>query len=154
MRRKEQEITDQSEILDIISEARVCRIGLVDGYTPYVVPVNFGFKNNIFYFHGAKSGKKIDTLRKNPAVCVEIDILEAFEPAEDGNACDYGFAYRSIIARGTARCIEDPGEKKEALTVIVKKYAPDNPCDFPEASLNGTAVFAVAIEEVTAKRSS
>lgn len=154
MRRNEQEITNPAEIDAIIAEAAVCRLGLSDGRQPYVVPLNFGYRKNTFYIHGAASGRKIDVLKKNNHVCLEIDIPEALEPDPEGRSCDYGFGYRSIIAEGTARFIEDPEEKKDALTVIVKKYDPDNRCDFPASSLTGTIVIALDVEELTAKRSS
>lgn len=42
MRRKDREITDFNEIIDIIKKCDVCRIALNDDEYPYVVPLNFG----------------------------------------------------------------------------------------------------------------
>jgi len=47
MRRKEKEITDIGEIEGIIKRAGVCRLGLVDGNTPYVIPLNFGYESKV-----------------------------------------------------------------------------------------------------------
>ena len=74
MRRKDKEIADKKEIESIIERANVCRIGLSENNLPYVVPVNFGYKNNNIYFHSAPMGKKIDILKKNNNICFEIDI--------------------------------------------------------------------------------
>ena len=65
MRRKEKEIKDKKEIEQIFKEAHVCRLGMVDGKIPYIVPMNFGYRDNILYFHSALSGRKIDILKNN-----------------------------------------------------------------------------------------
>ena len=50
MRRKEREITGIDDIEKVIKSANVCRIGLVDGDEPYVVPVCFGYERGALYF--------------------------------------------------------------------------------------------------------
>ena len=42
MRRKDREITDFDEIVDVIRACDVCRIAMNDGDYPYIVPMNFG----------------------------------------------------------------------------------------------------------------
>lgn len=62
MRRKDREITDVQEILNIIRKCDVCRIAMNDGDFPYIVPLNFGLdvqgEQVYLYFHGALEGKK------------------------------------------------------------------------------------------------
>lgn len=45
MRRKDREITDFHELIEIMKKCDVCRIALKDedGY-PYIVPLNFGLE--------------------------------------------------------------------------------------------------------------
>ena len=74
MRRSARGIKDRKEIESIIQSAQVCRIGLSEDNVPYVVPMNFGYKDNCLYFHCAKAGKKIDVIRQNNKVCFEMDI--------------------------------------------------------------------------------
>jgi nitroimidazol reductase NimA-like FMN-containing flavoprotein (pyridoxamine 5'-phosphate oxidase superfamily) len=59
MRRTDEEITNRREIDTILSKATVCRIGLVDNNVAYIVPLNFGYKNNCLYFHSAPIEKKL-----------------------------------------------------------------------------------------------
>lgn len=66
MRRKEREITDRAVMEEIIQGTEVCRMGLCDGGTPYVVPMNFGYQDGKVYMHSAVEGRKLDTIRKNP----------------------------------------------------------------------------------------
>lgn len=70
MRRKDREITDINEIIKIIDECEIIRLGLADGDFPYIVPLNFAYdvKDNqiAFYIHGAMAGRKYELLMKNP----------------------------------------------------------------------------------------
>jgi hypothetical protein len=74
MRRKDKAVSDASGINAIIEISMVCRLGLVDGDKPYIVPLSFGYQDHTLYFHGALKGRKIDLLKENPNVCVEFDI--------------------------------------------------------------------------------
>jgi hypothetical protein len=74
MLRADKEIKDYQEIADIMKKAIICRISLVDGDCPYIVPVNFAVHENNLYFHSAMAGKKIDILRKNNKICFEMDV--------------------------------------------------------------------------------
>lgn len=126
MRRKEREITNRPAIEAIIQDAPVCRIGMTDGTTPYIVPVNFYYEGTpsdggTFYFHSAAEGMKIDILRHRPAVCIEIDLPGDVTAAE--SPCDYGFSYRSVIAFGKAVELGDGGEKQRVLTKLFERYA-------------------------------
>ena len=46
MRRKDKEILDKKEIESIIKKAGVCRLGLSDNNIPYIVPLNFGYRDS------------------------------------------------------------------------------------------------------------
>ena len=65
MRRKDKEITDEKVINEILEKAKVCRLALFDKDYPYIVPMNYGYKDNALFFHVAKEGKKIDLIKRN-----------------------------------------------------------------------------------------
>lgn len=150
MRRKEKEITEKNEIEEVIEKALVCRIGLSDGNMPYIVPLSFGYKDNAIYIHSALKGKKIDILRKNPNICFEFDTDIEIKEAE--TPCEWGVKFKSVIGFGKAVFIDDPVKKKEALDTIMKHYC-DRNFDFPDKTVNGTAVIRVDINSMTGKRS-
>ena len=54
------------KIENLISKAKVCRLGLTDENQPYVVPLCFGYRENALYFHTGKKGRKMDILKKKP----------------------------------------------------------------------------------------
>ena len=60
MRKANREIIDKSAIRAIMEEALVCRIGLCDDGTPYVVPMNFGYDGVYIYLHSALAGRKLE----------------------------------------------------------------------------------------------
>jgi len=111
----------ESEINDVLESAKVGRLGLYDAGYPYVVPVNFAFETGHIYFHSADVGTKIELMKENPSVCFEVD--QYIKTVDASNVCGYDTAYRSVIAFGKARILEDAEEKAKALRLIVSKYA-------------------------------
>jgi nitroimidazol reductase NimA-like FMN-containing flavoprotein (pyridoxamine 5'-phosphate oxidase superfamily) len=150
MRRKEKEITDIEQIEAVLQKAKICRIGLCDKGTPYVVPVCFGYKAGILYFHCAREGRKIDILRRNNRVCIEAEVDVEFVGRE--TACNWSLKYKSAVGFGRAHFIEDPQEKSEALSILMAHYS-DGQFDFSEEMLKRTAVVKVEIESFTGKQS-
>lgn len=150
MRRKDKAVSDASGINAIIEKATVCRLGMVDGERPYVVPLSFGYRKNTLYFHGALKGRKIDILKENPNVCVEFDV--AVEAQKDVDACNWSMKFQSVIGFGKASIVEGLELKRQALGIIMAQYS-DKTFAFPENKLNATAVIKVEIEKMTGKQS-
>ncbi|MBO4880427.1 MAG: pyridoxamine 5'-phosphate oxidase family protein [Firmicutes bacterium] len=146
MRRKDREVTDIAEIRRILDKADILHMGLFDGDYPYVVPVHYGYEFRedtlVFYTHGAKEGHKLDLIRKDPHICVQVDCDVETLPAKA--ACGYGSTFASVIAKGKAEILEDPAEKAEALKILMKCQTG---MDFP---INGAMASAVAVLKITA----
>ncbi|MCK5695637.1 MAG: pyridoxamine 5'-phosphate oxidase family protein, partial [Desulfobacula sp.] len=115
MRRKEKEISDIKEIEKILQESNVCRLAMVDGDKPYLVPLNFGYCDGCLFFHSAKQGRKIDLIQKNLNVCFEVDQFIKFKKAK--LACKWGLEYKSVIGSGRAQLLDNLEEKIEALNI-------------------------------------
>ena len=150
MRRSEKEVTDRAEIDAVIRSCRVCRLGLSDDGQPYVVPLSFGYDGEALYFHSATEGRKLDILRKSNRVCVESDILEGLEEADE--ACAWGIRYRSVIGTGSATILEDTEEKKKAFTVLMSQYS-DRDYSFPDKTVARTTVVKIVFHSLTGKQS-
>jgi len=151
MRRQDREIKDEELMESIIRRAPVCRIGLSEDNVPYIVPLNFGYKDNFLYFHSAKEGKKIDMIRKNNNVCFEVDIEHKLVQGE--NPCDWSMKYYSVIGFGKAFLVEDYEEKRGALDIISEHYAGKSSFKYPEKTVNNIAIIKVKIEGMTGKKS-
>ena len=150
MRRKEKEIIDKSEIEAIICKSMVCRLGLADNDTPYIVPLCFGYKDNCLYFHSAKEGRKIEIIKRNNTVCFEFE--GDLEIQAGKAACDWGMEFRSVIGYGRASLIEDSDAKRKALDVIMTQYA-DGAFEYSEKAFEKTLVIKVEIKSMTGKKS-
>ena len=155
MRRKDREITNLDEVIDILDHTDVIRLAMNNGDFPYIVPVNFCYEltaNNqlIFYIHGAKVGTKVELLRKNPLLSFELDAEHQLIPKE--RACKYSFNYASIIGNGYATFIEEPTAKMAALQVMMNKFAPNKTFSFTESDVKPVIVIKIEVQAYTAKK--
>ncbi len=123
MRRKDREIKEISEVLNIVERAKVLRMGLFDGEYPYIIPLHYGYEYKdgvlIFYAHGAKEGHKIDLIHVNPNTCIELETDMKIVSGED-IPCQYGTYYASVIGRGTVELVKDVQEKIRGLNLLMK----------------------------------
>ncbi|MCL3780417.1 pyridoxamine 5'-phosphate oxidase family protein [Prolixibacteraceae bacterium JC049] len=150
MRRKEKEITQKEELIEILEKANVCRIGLMDEEYPYVVPVNYGYKDNALYFHSAVEGRKMDLIRKNNKVGFEIDVDT--ELMKHDISCKWSIRFRSIIGTGTIEILDDLEDKRMGLDVLMNHHGKmEN--KFPDGVLKKTAVLKLCIKEMSGKKS-
>jgi nitroimidazol reductase NimA-like FMN-containing flavoprotein (pyridoxamine 5'-phosphate oxidase superfamily) len=150
MRRSEKEITDRAEIGAIIRGAKVCRLGLCDDGEPYIVPMCFGYDGEYLYFHSAVEGRKLDILRRQPRVCIEIDEMLAMVEAD--SACRWSMSYRSVMGLGTVEFLENLAAKRAGLAVVMAQYATGE-FTFPDQAVDRVCVFRVRVDELTGKRS-
>ena len=104
MRRKKQKLTEK-QCIDILKRAKTATLALHgnDGY-PYSVPVNYVYLDGKIYFHGAKSGHKIDAIKNNPKV--SISIIDQEDVIEE----ELTTYFRSIILFGKAKILQDDDE--------------------------------------------
>ena len=153
MRRNDKEIKDKECIKWILNEAKVCRIALCDHDKPYIVPMNFGFKDNYLYLHSAHEGRKIDVITKNNNICFETEIKTKILPSS--NACSWGMKYYSVIGYGKAHFIENEKQKQDALDIIMQKYShkSHNTFEYLKSAFDKTTLIKVKIESLTGKKS-
>ena len=150
MRKSKREITDKSSLEKIIQKSLVCRLALVDGDRPYIVPLNFGYHAGALYFHSAPEGRKITIMKMNPNVCFEFETDTEIIKGE--KACDWSMRYQSIIGDGKVSLIEDDQEKRAALNIIMQHYSKGD-FSFPDEIVRKTAVIKVEIEHMRGKQS-
>lgn len=151
MIRKEKEITEIDEINAILDSSQICRIAMSDNDMPYIIPMNFCRTENSIFIHSAKSGKKIEILKKNNRVCIET---EAYcELKKSDKPCSTGMKFKSVVASGTAEIITDPDVKLFALNLFTKKYTSLASYIFSEKDVSGVEIIKISISEITGKKS-
>ncbi|QQE11356.1 pyridoxamine 5'-phosphate oxidase family protein [Planctomycetota bacterium] len=151
MRRAAQEIKDQVVLEEILKGQVICRLGIMDGDKPYVVPVDYGYEDGCLFIHTAIEGKKLDCLRLNNHVCFEIDELK--KTMTDDVPCKWSSMYQSIIGYGDVEFVEGGDAKRHGLDVIMRQHGAEGELDYRDAHVNATEILKVRIMEMTGKRS-
>jgi len=154
MRRKDKEIVDEKVMISIIEKAIVCRVAMCWQDEPYVIPMNFGYQDNYIYLHSAREGRKLDILRKNGKVCIELDV--DIELVQSQEACKTSMKYKSVLIFGKAVIVKDVAEKKKALDIIMHNhYYHNSPSLFhyPKNALEKIIIIKVKVEKITGKES-
>ena len=144
-------IEDTKEIEEILERAPVGRLGLADGEEPYVVPLNFVYDDGRIYFHSGVEGRKLEIIKSNPRVCFEVDEIGEVV-LNEGAVCFSTAYYKSVIALGTARLLEEDDEKMQALDLLMKKYAAGRKYEpIPEHAMAIVGVCEIKIDKMTCK---
>ena len=155
MRRKDREVLDEVKIDKFIRNCDCCRIGFYDkeNNEVYIVPLNFGYSHvdnkRVFYFHGAKEGRKSELISKTKKVSFEMD--SNHELIVGKIACNYSERYQSVMGTGLISFVEDKDEKIAALNEIMFQSTGKKDWDFPEPMLNGVAVFKIEVTSLSCK---
>ena len=155
MRRKDREVLDEIKIDEFIRNRDCCRIGFYDKENDevYIVPLNFGYSNidnkRVFYFHGAKEGRKIELISKTKKVSFEMD--SNHELIVGKMACNYSERYQSVMGIGIISFVEDKEEKAKALNEIMFQSTGEKDWEFPEPMLNGVVVFKIEVTSISVK---
>lgn len=96
---------NNKQIEFVLHSVIVGRVGChADGKT-YVVPVTYAYDGKYVYGHTTE-GLKIDMMRKNPAVCFQVDVMENMSN------------WRSVIAWGKYEELKVPEQRDEAIKII------------------------------------
>src|SRR5262249_47340784 len=93
---------EQTDSVVILREGNLGRLGCIADGAPYVVPVNYVFDGTDIYIHSLP-GKKINALRSNPRVCLQVDEIKD------------AYNWRSVIAFGNYEEISDEKLREEVL---------------------------------------
>ncbi len=150
MRRKDHEITNPQILTDLLATALVCRLALVDDGEPYLVPLNYGYRDNALYFHSAPVGRKIDALRRNNRVCFEVE--SPHEIVRHEQPCEWGVKVRSIVGYGRVDFVTDLEEKRRALDVLMAQHGKTDTNTYDPRQLAAVAVLRLEIESMAGKQ--
>jgi uncharacterized protein len=150
---------DEARTGDLLTRGFAGRLATVgaDGW-PYAVPLLYVWMDGEIWVHNtAARGHLRANVEHEPRVCFEID-----EPGEvfayGRFECDSSVQYRSAIAFGRIRVVEDRAEKQRFCEALMAKYQRSE-WQQPEQQrpksffprLNLITVYAIAIERITGK---
>lgn len=150
MRRSDKEITDKGIIESILMKSEICRLGIMDSVTPYIVPLNYGYADGKLYFHSSKEGKKIELLKQNSKVAFEIEI--SGELIRGDMPCNWTARYRSVMGTGIAEIVHEEQEIINGLNIIMSHYG-NNQKSYDNAYLKRIVIIKLTIENLSGKQS-
>jgi nitroimidazol reductase NimA-like FMN-containing flavoprotein (pyridoxamine 5'-phosphate oxidase superfamily) len=151
MRKANQEITDKPVLEEILKQAHICRLAMIDNGIPYILPFNFGYHENCIYIHSAPAGKKIDILKVNPLVCFEVE--QKAEIITDEIACKWSTLYRSVVGYGNVEIVTGFDEKIRGLEIIMKQHGATGNQHFVPKEVEFIVLLKIAISSMTGKQS-
>jgi len=152
VRKLNQEIEDKQILEEILAQARICRIAMIEDGEPYLLPFNYGYRENSIYIHSAKAGRKIDALSLNPRVCFEVE--QQADLVKGPAACNWSTLYRSVVGYGNMEIITDYQQKQKGLEIIMSQHGAPDLTGFKEKNVNSLVILKLTIDSMTGKQSS
>ncbi|MDO4621702.1 MAG: pyridoxamine 5'-phosphate oxidase family protein [Eubacteriales bacterium] len=150
MRRIKQQVSEE-ECRRILKEEKRAALSVIgdDGY-PYAIPVDFYYEeeDNCIYIHGARSGHKIDAIRKCDKVCLTT-WNQGYKT--EGN---WEWNSTSVVAFGRAKLLEDRTVWEDKLRKLTIKYYPSREeaeAEMQTPSIKAVQMIAIEIEHMTGK---
>ena len=150
MRRNRQAL-DSGQIERVLQTGTAGTLALVDQEgLPYAVPLSYVFdeKANKIYFHCAKSGHKLDSLRQEEKVSFCVVDQDEIVPER------FTTHYRSVIVFGKIRVIEEGEEWLEAIKKLMARYSPLESEESVQQEIETASQFVIlelSIEHMTGK---
>ncbi|MEM2839884.1 MAG: pyridoxamine 5'-phosphate oxidase family protein [Thermoplasmata archaeon] len=133
--------------MDIVKRQKLLTIAMCRDGEPYLITADYGFddKDNCFYIHCAKRGKKIDFLRANPRVWGTIVEDLGYVQGE----CEHH--YRSVHFEGKAELVTDLEQKRKALELMID-FLEDDPEKGKREFITKTKFLNTMIIKIRASR--
>lgn len=120
MRRARQALSrEESEAILLQGSSGVLAL-LGDGGYPYALPISYVYAQGRLYFHCAKAGHKLDAIRR----CDKASFCVIGQ--DEVKTEEYTTYFTSAIAFGRVRILEDEAEKRAAIDLLARKYAPQD----------------------------
>jgi nitroimidazol reductase NimA-like FMN-containing flavoprotein (pyridoxamine 5'-phosphate oxidase superfamily) len=152
VREADRAVYDRDAAYRILDEGFICHVGFVVDGQPFVIPTGYGRVGDNLYIHGSAASRMLRRVDEGLAVCVTVTLLDGLVLAR--SIFNHSMNYRSVVILGTARAVNDPTEKLEALRLLSEHILPGRWVEsrLPnEKELKATLVMRLPIEEFSAK---
>ena len=144
-------IQEKEKIEEILKSEKICFVGFSDeNGIPYVLPMNFGYENEILYLHSAPEGKALRILEQNRNVCITFCTQPKLIWQHPDVACSYRMQSASVVCNGKVVFEEDFDEKVRILNIIMRQYV-DKEFTYSNPAVNNVKIWKVDIDTIAAK---
>lgn len=151
-RAKERADYDYDAVYAILDAGKICDVGFAVNAQPFVIPMAYARVDNKLILHGSVASRLANELTLGINVCVSVTHLDGLVLAR--STFHHSLNYRSVVAFGTAKCIEDETQKLKAMDQLVEFLTPGrtSDCRAPNAKeIKATLMLEMTIEQASAK---
>jgi len=136
-----------AECVEVLSRATIGRLACARDGQPYVVPITLSFDGTASLYSFSTVGRKVEWMRDNPKVCVEVDDIAD------------RFHWTSLVVIGTYEELRDSPEDRDELRRAFELLQQHSLWWLPGAGTVGTGrrqtapvVYRIRIATVTGRR--
>lgn len=151
-RRNDRGAYDHATIHALLDAAMLCHVAYVVDGQPFCTPTFFWREGSTLYWHGSSASRMLRNLSEGESACLTVTHLDSLVLARSG--FNHSADYRSVMAFGKAKLVEDPVEKERALVMMVDRLFPGRTAILRKGTqqeIKATAVIAMEIERASAK---
>jgi nitroimidazol reductase NimA-like FMN-containing flavoprotein (pyridoxamine 5'-phosphate oxidase superfamily) len=143
---------DKMAVFAILDAALLCHVSYVIDGQPFCTPTLFWREEETLYWHGSSASRMLRHLKAGTPACLTVSHLDGLVLARSG--FHHSVNYRSAMCFGTARIVEQEGEKRRALEHLVDRFYPGRTATLrpiKAQEFKASMVIRMEIEEASAK---
>ena len=151
-RRHDRGFYDHKTVHALLDAAALCHVSYVIDGQPYCTPTLFWREGTRLYWHGSSASRMLRNLSEGEPACLTVTHFDSLVLARCG--FNHSADYRSVMAFGKARLVEDQVEKERALVMMVDRFFPNRTAGLRQSTgqeIKATAVIYMDIEKASAK---
>jgi nitroimidazol reductase NimA-like FMN-containing flavoprotein (pyridoxamine 5'-phosphate oxidase superfamily) len=143
---------DRNLAYAILDEGLVAHVGVDTGGGVMVIPMTYARLGDELILHGAVASRWISSFEKGRPISVCVTLLDGLVLAK--SAFSHSMNYRSVVAFGEARVVNDAEMKMAAFKALLDHLIPGRWEDSrqpDEKEVQATTVLAMPIDEASVK---
>jgi len=143
---------DHATVHALLDAAMLCHVAYVVDGQPYCTPTLFWREGTRLYWHGSSASRMLRNQSEGEPACLTATHLDSLVLARCG--FNHSVDFRSVMAFGHARIIDDPDEKASALVAMVDRFYPGRTATLRQSTtqeIKATRVIGMEIEQASAK---
>lgn len=151
-RRHDRGFYDHKTVHALLDAAALCHVSYVIGGQPYCTPTLFWREGSRLYWHGSSASRMLRNLSEGEPACLTVTHLDSLVLARCG--FNHSADYRSVMAFGRARLLDDQAEKEHSLIMMVDRFFPRRTAQLRASTkqeIKATSVVYMDIEKASAK---
>jgi nitroimidazol reductase NimA-like FMN-containing flavoprotein (pyridoxamine 5'-phosphate oxidase superfamily) len=151
-RRHDRGFYDHETVHALLDAAALCHVSYVIDGQPFCTPTLFWREGGRLYWHGSSASRMLRNLSEGEPACLTVTHFDSLVLARCG--FNHSADYRSVMAFGKARLVEDQDEKERALVMMVDRFFPNRTAGLRQSTgqeIKATAVISMDIEKASAK---